>query len=169
MESYRAGSQSRFRANYPRRPLSAKISGANFRSASVIAVGVVALFAGIILIVAFGVPNNVPEKPESISGTLVSILGLALIIAGSIYAYCQNRRKRRRQRARARLMKVRTLAQVAPAFRAKMFTKALTASVNKTQSSSPSAVSLVETVHASDTKRVHGLQGNNSDRLHDVF
>jgi hypothetical protein len=177
---------------------SAQISGANFRSASVIALGVVTVFAGIILLVAFGVPaSDVSQDPKSVLGVLVIALGGAVVVVGSVYAYCQNRRKRRRLRARARFFKVRTLAQVAPAFKAKMFGGILSSStvggggiseegsgvvgsdvheltVNEHHSSSPSAVSLVETVHAAtDVMHVNGYREVGPevehDRLQDVF
>ena len=143
-----------------RRLNSAQISGTNFKTTASIGVGVVILFTGIILIVAFGLPNNISQKPQSLSGTLVCALGVAILLVGCIYAYIQNRKRRKRHRARARLMKVRTLAQVAPVFKTSSFSRKLT---NNKVTSSPTQISLVQ-VPSSRTRHAHDEEDEYRDR-----
>jgi hypothetical protein len=129
----------RFRSVNGRRPTSVQISGTNFKTTVFIGVGVVTLFTGIILIVAYGLPEDIPQKPRSVSGAVVCAVGVLILLIGSVYAYIQNRKKRRRLRARARFMKVRTLAQVAPAFKQAGFAR----KISSQTSSSPTQISLV--------------------------
>ena len=148
----------RLRSLHGRRPYSAQISGTNFKTTVAIGLGVVTLFTGIILIVAFGLPGDITRNPKSISGALVCAVGVIILLIGSVYAYLQNRKKKRRVQARSRLMKVRTLAQVAPAFRNTNFARKISG-----QTSSPTQISLVQVQSAA---KMHRLTDEAVDDYH---
>ena len=137
----------RLRQCHGRRPNSAQISGTNFKTTVAIGLGIVTLFAGIILIVAFGLPSDISQNPRSISGVVVCVVGVCLSFIASVYAYTQNV-KRKKRIARSRLMKVRTLAQVAPVFKHSSFSRKTSAQA----SSSPTQISLtrVDSLSMSD-------------------
>lgn len=127
----------RIRSLTSRRPPSAQISTHNVRSTVVIVIGVLTLFTGIILIVAFGVPSDVTRNPSSLSGTLVCAAGGLIIAVGSLYAY---RTHRRNNRPRLRqVTRVRTLCRhVAPALDDHAFSRKLSTQAEVTASQSNS-------------------------------
>ena len=62
------------------------LSSRNLPALVVISLGVLCLVVGVVLIAAFGLPKDVSEKPQQVSGPIAGGVGLVFIAIGAVLA-----------------------------------------------------------------------------------
>ncbi len=91
-------------------------SNATLPGLILLAIGIVALVTSIILLVAYGFPSDVSEKPESLSGTITLCVGGVLSIAGIIVALYLKHKNDRRKKEKVRPRRARITPSPPPSY-----------------------------------------------------